>query len=161
MVSLSRSLQGSHNSSLESTACRIQNNTGKWLGSNHEEVFGVIRSRRQQSEKLGNAQPVIEEETMDYHGSSISVPLNIIVDDILSRLPTKTIIRCRCVCWTFRKIISDKYFANLHLLRSPGCLVIHHFDVDGYSSAYTVNELKDKPYPNSLQHNQLMKFDLK
>ncbi|KAK2999262.1 hypothetical protein RJ639_023460 [Escallonia herrerae] len=98
---------------------------------------------------------------MDYHRSSISdLPSNIVAD-IISRLPTKTIIHCRCVCWAFRHIISDKYFANLHLLRSPGCLVIHHFDVEGYTSAYTVNELKDKPYRNSLQRNQLLKFDLK
>ncbi|KAK2998423.1 hypothetical protein RJ639_024599, partial [Escallonia herrerae] len=120
-----------------------------------------LQKKRRQSEKLGNTQPVAEEETMDYHGSSISdLPLNIVVD-ILSRLLTKNIIHCRCVCWTFHNIISDKYFANLHLLRSPGCLVIHHFNVDGFTSAYTVNELKEKPYRNSLQRNQLMKFDLK
>ncbi|KAK3004798.1 hypothetical protein RJ639_019931 [Escallonia herrerae] len=134
---------------------------GKPMDGSRSSGQPNIRRRRRQSEKLGNTQPVAEEETMDYHGSSISdLPLNIVVD-ILSRLPTKTIIHCRCVCWTFHNIISDKYFANLHLLRSPGCLVIHHFNVDGFTSAYTVNELKEKPYRNSLQRNQLMKFDLK
>ncbi|KAM7529938.1 hypothetical protein LguiB_033348 [Lonicera macranthoides] len=42
-----------------------------------------------------------------------------IVLDILSRLPAKSIFRCKCVCKTWLTLFSLPYFSNLHLSNSP------------------------------------------
>ncbi|XP_047326014.1 F-box protein At3g07870-like [Impatiens glandulifera] len=63
------------------------------------------------------------------------VPNNILVD-ILSRLPIKSVIQCRCVCKSFLSAISqDPEFPPLHLSRSPPELILcpiteHLFLVD-------------------------------
>lgn len=49
-----------------------------------------------------------------------------VIADILSRLPVKTIIHCKCVCKKWREYVSLSYFVNLHLSRSPTCLMYHH-----------------------------------
>ncbi|XP_047326004.1 F-box/kelch-repeat protein At3g06240-like [Impatiens glandulifera] len=58
-------------------------------------------------------------------GTSIEqLPNNILVD-ILSRLPIKSVIRCRCVCKSFLSAISlDPEFPPLHLSRSPPELML-------------------------------------
>lgn len=53
------------------------------------------------------------------------LPVPIMVD-ILSRLPVKTFIRCKCVCKEWLDLISDSYFANRHISRSSEILMIHH-----------------------------------
>ncbi|KAK9074103.1 hypothetical protein SSX86_006700 [Deinandra increscens subsp. villosa] len=53
------------------------------------------------------------------------LPSHIMVD-ILSRLPVKTIVHCNCVCKSWRNLVSDPHFANIHLSRSPAGLIIHH-----------------------------------
>ncbi|OMO87439.1 hypothetical protein COLO4_20655 [Corchorus olitorius] len=42
-----------------------------------------------------------------------------IIMEILSRLPFKFVLNCRCVCKTWYQIISDPHFVRLHLSRSP------------------------------------------
>nr|GEU81572.1 F-box associated domain, type 1 [Tanacetum cinerariifolium] len=49
-----------------------------------------------------------------------------VVADILTRLPVKTIIHCKCVCKKWREYVSESYFVNLHLSRSPAGVMIHH-----------------------------------
>ncbi|XP_042754496.1 putative F-box protein At3g10240 isoform X2 [Lactuca sativa] len=76
------------------------------------------------------------------------LPVEVMVD-ILSRLPVKTIIHSKCVCKKWLDIISDSYFANLHLSRSPTNLVIHHnlgFDTNGYKKPGTLTwvDLEDE-----------------
>ncbi|PWA83992.1 F-box domain-containing protein [Artemisia annua] len=61
-----------------------------------------------------NCQPEVED-----------LPGNVIAD-ILTRLPVKTIIHCKCVCKKWREYVSDSYFVNLHLSRSPAGIMIHH-----------------------------------
>ncbi|PWA90772.1 F-box associated domain, type 1 [Artemisia annua] len=46
--------------------------------------------------------------------------------DILSRLPVKTIIHCKCVCKKWRNIVSDTHFVNVHFSRSRARLMIQH-----------------------------------
>ncbi|XP_021991016.1 F-box protein At3g07870 [Helianthus annuus] len=48
--------------------------------------------------------------------------------EVLSRLPLKTIIRCKCVCKRWRDLVSDPYFVDLHLSRSRPCLSFHQYD---------------------------------
>ncbi|KAF5814506.1 putative F-box domain-containing protein [Helianthus annuus] len=45
--------------------------------------------------------------------------------EVLSRLPLKTIIRCKCVCKKWRDLVSHTYFVDLHLSRSRRCLTFH------------------------------------
>ncbi|KAL9995327.1 putative F-box domain-containing protein [Helianthus debilis subsp. tardiflorus] len=52
------------------------------------------------------------------------LPENLIFE-VLSRLPVKTIARCKCVCKKWRDLVSDTYFVHLHLSRSPPCLMFH------------------------------------
>ncbi|KAM0028912.1 putative F-box domain, kelch-type beta propeller, F-box associated interaction [Helianthus debilis subsp. tardiflorus] len=52
------------------------------------------------------------------------LPENLILD-VLSRLPVKTIIRCKLLCKKWRDLVSDSYFVQLHLSRSRQCLMIH------------------------------------
>ena len=47
----------------------------------------------------------------------------IILMDILSRLPITSILQYKCVCKTWFNIISDPYFAKLHLARAPVSLL--------------------------------------
>ncbi|KAJ0593149.1 putative F-box domain, kelch-type beta propeller, F-box associated interaction [Helianthus annuus] len=47
--------------------------------------------------------------------------------DVLSRLPVKTIVRCKCVCKKWRDLVSDTYFVDLHLSRSRPCLMFHQY----------------------------------
>ncbi|KAM0029296.1 putative F-box domain-containing protein [Helianthus debilis subsp. tardiflorus] len=51
------------------------------------------------------------------------LPKNLILD-VLSRLPVKTIIHCKCVCKKWRDLVSDPYFVQIHLSRSRQCLMI-------------------------------------
>ncbi|XP_023748047.1 F-box protein At3g07870 [Lactuca sativa] len=55
------------------------------------------------------------------------LPVAVMVD-ILSRLPVKTIIHCKCVCKQWQNIVVfDSYFADLQLSRSsPPCLMIYY-----------------------------------
>ncbi|XP_022031045.1 F-box protein At3g07870 [Helianthus annuus] len=55
------------------------------------------------------------------------IPENLILE-VLSRLPVKTIIRCKFVCKKWRDLVSDSYFVHLHLSRSPPCLMFHQYD---------------------------------
>ncbi|TYG98539.1 hypothetical protein ES288_A10G125200v1 [Gossypium darwinii] len=43
--------------------------------------------------------------------------------DILSRLPIRDLLHCRCVCKRFISFISDHEFASLHLSISPLCIL--------------------------------------
>ncbi|GJX98485.1 F-box associated domain containing protein [Tanacetum coccineum] len=60
-----------------------------------------------------------------FNPSIEDLPPNVTAD-VLSRLPVKTIIHCKCVCKNWRQLVSDSYFVNLHLSRSPAGIMIHH-----------------------------------
>ncbi|KAK9285171.1 hypothetical protein L1049_024357 [Liquidambar formosana] len=57
-------------------------------------------------------------------GTSILQIPDVILIDILSKLPTKTILSCRCACKSLRNVISDPDFVKIHLLRAPTSLLI-------------------------------------
>lgn len=91
-----------------------------------------------------------------------------IITDILSRLPIKTIIHCRCVCRTWRSLVLDPHFANLHLSRTPTILIIHqesHRSPDWDSDILKLIEFdrdEHDQHGNGLLHyDPLMNFDLK
>jgi len=46
------------------------------------------------------------------------LPIEIITEEILPRLPAKSLLRFRCVCRLFKTLISSPGFINLHLERS-------------------------------------------
>lgn len=83
-----------------------------------------------------------------------------IVADILSRIPIKTIVLCRCVCKRWRDILSEPCFVNLHLLRSPAGLIVHEMSGTGESDILKLGELDDQSYQHHIHHDPLMRFDL-
>ncbi|GJS00044.1 F-box associated domain containing protein [Tanacetum coccineum] len=91
------------------------------------------------------------------------LPLNAMVD-ILSRLPVKTIIHCKCVCKKWHFLVSESYFVKLHLSRSPVGLIIHHFTMqemhnNGLGTLKLV-EIEDEVDHHRLYHDPIMNFDL-
>nr|XP_043630963.1 F-box protein At3g07870-like [Erigeron canadensis] len=86
--------------------------------------------------------------------------------DILLRLPVKKIIHCKCVCKKWHNIVSDPYFADLHLLRSPKGLMIHHNSERDNRTGHLKPgilkwvEIEDEPDHHNLQHDPVMSLDL-
>ncbi|XP_058210522.1 F-box protein At5g18160-like isoform X2 [Rhododendron vialii] len=81
---------------------------------------------------------------------------NHILSDILSRLPLKSIFRCKRVCKAWRNVILEPYFAELHLSRSPLSLIFYrngnsnNNNDDNYSSSsssshFEIFQLHDPP----------------
>nr|GEX78944.1 retrotransposon protein, putative, Ty1-copia subclass [Tanacetum cinerariifolium] len=52
------------------------------------------------------------------------LPKNVMAD-IISRLPVTKIIHFKSVCRNWHEIVPDSYFIDLHLSRSPRCIMIH------------------------------------
>ncbi|KAL4581437.1 hypothetical protein LXL04_017652 [Taraxacum kok-saghyz] len=83
------------------------------------------------------------------------LPIEVIVH-ILSRLPVKTIIHCKCV---------GKKWLSLHLLRSPAGFMIHHKPKNKTTIDYKPGilkwvELEDEPDHHHLHHDPVMSLDL-
>ncbi|KAI8558161.1 hypothetical protein RHMOL_Rhmol04G0067900 [Rhododendron molle] len=78
---------------------------------------------------------------------------NHIASDILSRLPLKSIFRCKRVCKAWRNVILEPYFAELHLSRSPLSLIFYrngnsnnnNDDNSSSSSHFEIFQLHDPP----------------
>ncbi|PWA46030.1 F-box associated domain, type 1 [Artemisia annua] len=104
------------------------------------------------------------------------LPENVMAD-VISRLPVKTIIHCKSVCKNWRELVSDSYFINLHLSRSPRCVMIHHkiqpdlvSESDSEDEDETVNlvrpgvlkclEIKGELDTSHLHHDIVMSLDL-
>ncbi|GFZ18622.1 hypothetical protein Acr_27g0003610 [Actinidia rufa] len=84
--------------------------------------------------------------------------------DILSRLPIKTIVQCKCVCKIWRNLLQEPYFVNLRLSRSPTTLIIHQFGHSlppSDSDILKLVELEDDHDRHSLQYDPSTKFDLR
>ncbi|PWA83991.1 F-box associated domain, type 1 [Artemisia annua] len=59
-----------------------------------------------------------------------------VMADVLSRLPVKKIIHCKCVCKNWRELVSDSYFVSRHLSRSPpGIMIVHNREPQMYSDS--------------------------
>lgn len=70
----------------------------------------------------------------------LKLPSHISID-ILSRLSTKTICICRCVCKDWQKLLSGPEFSGFRILRSPTtCLMIHK-----NLTSFNLVELEDEP----------------
>ncbi|XP_073138576.1 F-box protein At3g07870-like [Henckelia pumila] len=84
---------------------------------------------------------------------SMALPSEIIAG-ILSMLPTRTIVICRCVCKHWNELLSSTEFARLHLsVSTPGLLVLH---TDPKWSEYRCNVVEN----DVIQHgDEVMKFD--
>ncbi|XP_073057364.1 F-box/kelch-repeat protein At3g06240-like [Primulina eburnea] len=89
----------------------------------------------------------------------MDLPSEIVVG-ILSRLPTRTIVSCRCVCKQWHELLSTPEFAKSHLSVSPpGLLVLH---MDPIMSEYRCNVVEYEDI-SQLQYgfpcDQVTKFD--
>lgn len=100
---------------------------------------------------------------MDYCSSINDLP-TFIISNILSRLPTKTIIHCQSVCKSWRNLLLERYFANLHLSRSPASLIVHQFGSclpESDSDVLYLLEFQDELDGLNLRYDPAMKFDLR
>ncbi|KAJ9551938.1 hypothetical protein OSB04_015983 [Centaurea solstitialis] len=90
-----------------------------------------------------------------------NLPSDDVVVDILSRLPVKTIIHCKCVCKKWHNLVSNSYFINLHLSRSPAGFMVHRDPPDDATSGI-LNwvEIEDRLDHHSLHHEPVLNFDL-
>ncbi|KAM7498406.1 hypothetical protein LguiA_022820 [Lonicera macranthoides] len=67
-----------------------------------------------------------------------------ILFDIFSRLPPNTIGHCRCVSKTWCNVLLDPHFVNLHLSKSPSCLMINEYKGQ-QSTTLKLFEIDDEP----------------
>ncbi|KAL5798035.1 hypothetical protein ACOSQ2_002855 [Xanthoceras sorbifolium] len=75
-------------------------------------------------------------------GSMSELPL-VILMDILSRLPIKTILQCKCVCRTWFDLLSDPYFTQMHLARAPVSILLMNLQQRStYTGDFLVPELR-------------------
>ncbi|CAN1755460.1 F-box protein DOR [Linum perenne] len=87
-----------------------------------------------------------EEEDDDHHSATaFVVDDDLLVSEILSRLPAKSLMRCKCVCKAWKSTIEhDSHFINLHHTRSQAHprFLIAYFPPDfckpgeGYESSF-------------------------
>lgn len=66
------------------------------------------------------------------------LPIHLVID-ILSRLPVKTLLDFRRVCKGWLSLISDPYFANLHLDKSQPSLLLAPFKPVGSRESWKLN----------------------
>lgn len=82
-----------------------------------------------------------------------------IMADILSRLAVKTIVHCRCVCKKWRILLSESYFVNLHLSRSPKGVISH--ESRRAINVFKLGELDNKSnYHDMINHDPLERLNL-
>ncbi|KAL1814596.1 hypothetical protein ACET3Z_017170 [Daucus carota] len=80
--------------------------------------------------------------------------------EIVSRTPARTIVYCKSVCKKWRNILSESYFANLHLSRSSEEFIIHQGSRDDEYAILTLIELEDESEQHDIHPDPLMRFDL-
>ncbi|KAJ9551937.1 hypothetical protein OSB04_015982 [Centaurea solstitialis] len=91
-----------------------------------------------------------------------NLPLEIMVD-ILSRVPVKTIVHCKCVCKKWHKLVNNSDFINLHLPKSPAGFMVQHESYvpdDATSGILKWVEIEDGLDDHTLQHEPVINFDL-
>ncbi|PWA79379.1 F-box associated domain, type 1 [Artemisia annua] len=92
------------------------------------------------------------------------LPENVMYN-VLSRLPVKTIIHCKCVCKDWQNLILDSYFVDLHLSRSREGLMIHHLShqnalSDGKTGFLKFVETEDEADHHRMLRDLVMSIDL-
>ncbi|KAL1827906.1 hypothetical protein ACET3Z_006318 [Daucus carota] len=79
------------------------------------------------------------------------LPLEMVAN-ALSRLPIKTTVHCKCVCKRWRSVLSDPYFVDLHLSRSPAGLIVQEGKI------LKMGEVNDKSDQHDIRHDPLMRL---
>ncbi|KAK2648582.1 hypothetical protein Ddye_016071 [Dipteronia dyeriana] len=83
-----------------------------------ESLSGLFRKINVIARRKNHTKEDNKDEVQASNESMAELPLPILMD-ILSRLPVKTILQCKCVCRTWFNILSDPYFAQMHLVTAP------------------------------------------
>ncbi|KAH6827336.1 hypothetical protein C2S53_015399, partial [Perilla frutescens var. hirtella] len=89
------------------------------------------------------------------HDFLMNLPSHIILE-ILSRLPAKSITRCKFVCKQWLDLIADPYFASLQFTRSKPGVAIHQSE-----PSKNLLRLVDFEDASDLAHDPTVEIDLK
>ncbi|XP_051123567.1 F-box protein At3g07870-like [Andrographis paniculata] len=87
----------------------------------------------------------------------MNLPSHLILE-ILSRLPAKTIIQCRCVCQLWLRLIDNHHFAAVNFSRARPGLVVHQSDL--FKSFARLVDFDDDDSQDHLPRNTMLKFNL-
>lgn len=87
---------------------RCKRGPGDGCASSHVEDEKVTKKKKSN----------VDNGTIGLEFHLLELPMHLIYD-ILSRVPMKTILHCKCVCKTFFKILTNPYFSKLHLSNAP------------------------------------------
>ncbi|KAG5548844.1 hypothetical protein RHGRI_014261 [Rhododendron griersonianum] len=101
-------------------------NLGFWVRVDEED--NMRRSKRLATQNIAAvivALPKKKTRRSKNAAAPMSELPNDIMSDILSRLPLKSLFRCKRVCKVWRNIILEPNFAELHLSRSPLSLIFY------------------------------------
>ncbi|KAJ9551825.1 LOW QUALITY PROTEIN: hypothetical protein OSB04_015870 [Centaurea solstitialis] len=146
----------------------IKEDGGGWTWRSPDVVYGSRRSYRMWYVVVG-ASPEKSSEKMTGRRKSLrsgidpsmeDLPAELTID-ILSRLPVKTVIHCKCVCKKWRNLVLDSSFVNLHLSRSPtGLLFQQRVSGPGILKWVEIEEKVDdhRLHPMSLDLNMVPVF---
>lgn len=68
-----------------------------------------------------------------------------IITDILARLPPKNVLQCRSVCKAWLHLLCQPEFVDLHLSKSPTCLIVNRmYSSPPNSASFCIVEVKDE-----------------
>lgn len=95
--------------------------------------------------------------TKTYHDFLMSLPSHIILE-ILSRLPAKSIIQCKCVSKQWLDLIAEPYFASLQFTRSKPGVAIHQTEPS--KNLLRLVDFEDAGDQRSLVHDPTVEIDL-
>ncbi|XP_074271799.1 F-box/kelch-repeat protein At3g06240-like [Silene latifolia] len=99
--------------------------------------------------------------------SGCTLPEELVID-ILFRLPVKTLVRSRCVCKSWRDLITSRDFVKLHLNcsleRNSGVILLHYSSVPSFLASFDFNHPRrpavELHYPDMVKLAK-KKFDIR
>ncbi|XP_057440070.1 F-box protein At3g07870-like [Lotus japonicus] len=111
-------------------------------------LIGSVRATRR-VKWVAVAEKVDDEPESQQLGLSWAdlLPLDIIAH-ILMRLPIKYVFICKCVCRSWKAMISDPYFAKLHFQHAPFGFMIRIFSGDRMSRILHLAEYEPEKFEN-------------
>ncbi|KAG8378378.1 hypothetical protein BUALT_Bualt08G0131300 [Buddleja alternifolia] len=110
-----------------------------------------------ESTQMANFNQKPRKNTENNGGFLMNLPSHIILE-ILTRVPAKATIYCKCVCKTWLGMISDPSFAALHFARARPGLVVHQSGM--FKNFIKLVDFEDEVDNHGFQYETMVKFNL-